>query len=98
MPLSAIFIPEGLMALFLSNKRNAIEGEYSVKELTDMMVSFTDLLKNEELVHDFKASLSHEKTLDCISFFENQGSMTLNSNKTRVRYAEGSSTMLEFGK
>ena len=53
MPLSAAFIPEGLTALFLNNKKNAVAGEFPIDRLFDMMSTFADLLKNEQLLYDF---------------------------------------------
>ena len=47
MPLSACFIPEGCMALFLSNEQNTVNGAFSVDELYEMLHTHVDLLNDE---------------------------------------------------
>lgn len=93
MPLSGHFIPEGCMALFLKNENNAINGQFSVTKLHQMISSFSDLLKNEQLLKKFPEYLTPEKVLERIQFFVEYNCLSLSEDKQYV-----TNTSNEFGK
>ena len=66
MPLSSIFIPEGLFSLFISNTKKEANSPFSLDSLYSMVGTFADLLRNEHMFdHDF----SREQTNKRVKFF-----------------------------
>lgn len=47
MPVSSVFIPEGLIALFTSKHGVGVPAD--LEDLNAMMMTFSDLLKNEHM-------------------------------------------------
>jgi len=77
MQLSSIFIPEGFMALFMSNQRARGELTSDMNSLYTMMATFADLLKNEHL---FDHGITRERTMERAKFFLDRGIVSLDDN------------------
>ena len=84
MQVSSIFIPEGFVALFLSNQGAGIPTD--INNLYTMMATFSDLLKNEHL---FDHGITREKTLQRIKFFFSRGILEMSEDKKKIWLKEG---------
>ena len=85
MPISADFISEGALALFLQNETNAdSDGQYSVDKLFQMVVTFSNLLKNEQLNYDFQGQLKPEKSKNRVKFFSDFNVFKLSDDNQKV--------------
>jgi len=84
MHVSSIFIPEGFMALFLSNQGAGVPTD--LNNLYTMMSTFSDLLKNEHL---FDHGITREKTLKRLKFFFDRGVLEMSEDKKEIWLKEG---------
>ena len=99
MPMTPNFIPEGCMALFLSNQSNAVNGQFSIDKLYQMISTFTDLLKNEQLLYDYPGYLKPDKVLERIQWFANNKYLELTADNLYISNIENewASTTMDFG-
>ena len=95
MPLSSIFIPEGLFALFLSNTKKEVGSPFSLDSLYSMVRTFADLLKNE---HMFDHGITRERTSERVNFFVDQGLIKVNEDTKQIWILESGFPTMEFYK
>ena len=95
MPLSSIFIPEGFVALFMSNNMKRDTSPFALDSLYQMMASFADMLKNEHL---FDHEITRERTQKRVQFFVDRGLAELSKDKREIMLSEGALPILEFFK
>ena len=99
MPLSGHTIAEGSMALFLKNETNAVDGQFSVAKLQQMVSSFSDLLKNEDDLKNNPGYLNTAKVLERIQFFVDYNCLSLSEDKQHVANMDNdfARTTMDFG-
>ena len=97
MPLTSIFIPEGLVALYMSNNMKELHTPLSLDSLYSMMLTFADLLKNE---HMFEYEITREKTMERVNFFVKQGLIKVSEDAKQIWILESESSYptMEFFK
>ena len=95
MPLSSIFIPEGLVALFMSNNMKELSSPFSLDSLYSMVLTFADLLKNE---HMFDHEITRERTMERVNFFVKQGFIKLSEDSKQIWVLESAFPTMEFFK
>ena len=95
MPLSSIFIPEGFVALFMSNNMKEVNSPFSLDRLYSMMSNFADLLKNEHL---FDHEITRERTMERVKFFVDKGLVKLSEDMKQIWVMEAALPMMEFFK
>ena len=95
MPLSSIFIPEGLVALFMSNNMKEVDSPFSLDSLYSMVLTFADLLKNE---HMFDHGITRERTMERVQFFVKQGLVKLSDDAKQIWILESAFPTMEFFK
>ena len=95
MPLSSSFIPEGFVALFMSNNMKEINSPFSLQSLYSMMSTFADLLKNE---HMFDHGITRERTMERVKFFVDKGLFKLSDDMEQIWVMESALPTLEFFK
>ena len=94
MPISARFISEGAMALYLSNKTNAdANGQYSVDRLLSTVYTLSNLLKDEQLNYGFEGEVDLSKVKSRVKFFTDSSVIKLSDDNQKVLLQEN-----DFGK
>lgn len=95
MPLSSIFIPEGFVALFMSNNMKKDKSPFALDSLYQMMASFADMLKNEHL---FDHEITRDRTQKRVQFFVDRRLAELSKDNREIWLSDGALPILEFFK
>jgi len=88
MPLTGVFIPEGLMTLFISNHKAGVP--FELDGFFQMMSTFADLLKNEHL---FDHGITRERTAERVAFFASRGLIKVSADQKEISVVNSESSL-----